>query len=92
MYLSYSLQGDEPMLTDDDIAGICAAYPSDRPKTACKPEPQRGYAADCGGNVEGSCALNARGARFGTMAAVTLIAAGILLARRRAKLTRARLD
>ena len=88
MYPSSSLPDVDPILTQDDIEGICAVYPSDRPKTACKPEPQRGYAADCGGNVEGSCALNVRGVRFGAMAALMLLATAIAAARRRAKLTR----
>jgi len=85
MFASYALNGDEPVLTDDDIAGICAAYPSDRRQTACKPEPARGYAQDCGGNVEGSCALNARAGRVGAGAALLSLVIAIVGARRRAR-------
>src|SRR5690606_499403 len=43
-------------LTADDRAGICRAYPPDRETTSrCNAEPERGFAPECGGDIEGSC-------------------------------------
>lgn len=65
MYEDYTPRGTgagsgELMLNRDDIAAICTAYPPDRPVSpTCDPEPEGGYATDCGGDVVGSCALAA---------------------------------
>lgn len=59
MYYRDSFTGmSDPMLTPDDLAGLCAAYPPDRavPPT-CNFEPPKGFATDCGGNVTASCAV-----------------------------------
>ena len=85
MFRMYDMRGEEPMLTPDDIEGICAIYPGDRPQPVCHPEPQRGYAADCGGNVEGGCALNRRVTRPGAMAALLLAVLAAGVTRRRAR-------
>jgi hypothetical protein len=59
MYLNYSPLGQAgpPVLTADDIASICDAYPLYRPMTACDFEPEHGFSADCGGDVEGGCSI-----------------------------------
>jgi hypothetical protein len=55
---------DAPVLSEDDIAAICTAYPPDREVTGeCRPEPEHGYAVDCGGNVFGTCSVGAGGSR-----------------------------
>lgn len=67
MYEGYSLLGsmpaaNQPLLTPDDVSGICAIYPSERARSAtCDPEPEKGFATDCGGNVVGSCAFEPAG-------------------------------
>lgn len=95
MFAEYSSRGiedprhtpEELMLTEDDIGAMCAAYPPDRPVSpTCDPEPRRGYASDCGGNVYGSCAIRraSAGARASWAASTSLaIAAALLAARRR---------
>jgi hypothetical protein len=48
-----------PKLSDDDIAGICATYPPNRTAPAtCDPEPDMGFASDCGGDVVASCSYS----------------------------------
>ncbi|HEY8943278.1 MAG TPA: matrixin family metalloprotease [Polyangiaceae bacterium] len=73
----------EPLLTPDDVAGICAIYPPDRAVSqVCSPEPELGFAVDCGGDVVGSCAVGpGRGAAsahglLATMVGVALLALG----------------
>jgi hypothetical protein len=73
-------------LAPDDVAAICAAYPSDRVTSAvCNFEPERGYASDCGGDVEGSCHFAPR-ARI----RASLVTPSIFLALATAALTRRR--
>ncbi|MFZ5891291.1 MAG: matrixin family metalloprotease [Myxococcota bacterium] len=61
MFAEYSIQPDsnssgDPQLSDDDLAGICAIYPPNRAVPAqCDPEPDMGFASDCGGDVIASC-------------------------------------
>ena len=62
----------EPVLTPDDIAAICTAYPMTSETAACNPEPPRGYAADCGGDVEGSCAVELGRTTAATTALIVL--------------------
>jgi hypothetical protein len=88
MYFQYSLgNSKETNLTPDDIAAICTAYPSARMTPACDFEPEKGFAADCGGDVKASCAVApARRSRLGTGAAAAgLLLAGALLHRWRAR-------
>ena len=74
----------EPVLAPDDVAAICAAYPPERPQTECNAEPEDGYAADCGGNVEGGCTTVTRPVTFGAAAAaLCAAAAAVALSRRR---------
>jgi hypothetical protein len=69
----------EPLLTPDDQNAMCAAYPTLRPVGVCDFEPERGYSNTCGGDIEGSCAVNGSsatgrpGAPFGLFLA-TLVA------------------
>lgn len=61
MFAEYSVDNASssagtPKLSDDDIAGICAVYPPNRAApAACDPEPEMGFASDCGGDVIASC-------------------------------------
>ena len=57
MYAQYDFSSGEPALAPDDVAAICSAYPEPRFELVCNAEPHRGYAADCGGDVEGGCAI-----------------------------------
>jgi hypothetical protein len=55
-------------LEADDIAGICAAYPSDRVASACDPTPRHGFQSTCGEGTcpkseKGGCAIGTTGAR-----------------------------
>jgi hypothetical protein len=54
MFASY-LEGDTRLrsLNDDDVAGICSLYPSDRAVTECNWEPRNGFSAQCGSDEKG---------------------------------------
>ena len=73
----------DPVLADDDIAGICAAYPSASENHVCEREPHGGYAEDCGGDVEGSCATQAGRAAPDRAFAIVLMLVVSCIARRR---------
>ncbi|MES1205985.1 MAG: matrixin family metalloprotease [Pseudomonadota bacterium] len=79
MYYRHSL-GDTvaPVLQPDDLAAVCAAYPTDRAVPLCDFEPAQGFATDCGGNVKGGCGV-ARGAPAGGRSG-GLLAAGFTVA------------
>jgi hypothetical protein len=85
MWKSYDLQVPEAVLTPDDVTAICAAYPSTRYQPVCDPEPERGYAADCGGDLEGSCAFEPHHTNFGASAVIAFLVAAFGLARWRAR-------
>lgn len=62
-------------LMEDDVNGICAAYPSAMPKSAtCDPEPRHGFSSLCGDDqaeipeeqAGGGCAVSSGGARGAT--------------------------
>ena len=59
MYFKYSgIPIANVTLTDDDVAAICDAYPPGRPvPLTCDYEPAKGYATDCGGDVQAACAV-----------------------------------
>jgi hypothetical protein len=59
MYFQYNrLPGQSFALTDDDIAAVCDAYPPSRSVPAtCDFQPPKGYAIDCGGDVQAACAV-----------------------------------
>lgn len=58
MFYRDSFDGStEPALGEDDLAGLCAIYPTAREVPACDFEPPRGFATDCGGNVTAACAV-----------------------------------
>ena len=63
MYTHYDFvdQLGPPVLTADDVAAICSAYPLSRAMTACDFEPPRGFSAECGGDVEGGCSVTPAG-------------------------------
>jgi hypothetical protein len=82
MSASYDLFAP-PFLTPDDVAGICAAYPPGRHQAECDAEPEHGFATDCGGNVEGSCATVPRPGALTLAAAVCMFAALFAAAQRR---------
>jgi hypothetical protein len=94
MYAKYSgVPTTYVNLTDDDIAGICDAYPPERSVSAtCDFEPDKGYATDCGGDVQAACAVAPAAVTAGAgrsawwAAPLALLSAGLALrwrARRR---------
>jgi hypothetical protein len=79
---------DYRTLDEDDVAAICAVYPSERDAPACDPTPQTGFSAECGMDPVrgGACSLSAWPPRWsnGAMIAITL-GCGLLARRRRAR-------
>jgi hypothetical protein len=73
MYSQYDFSAGEPMLAPDDVAAICNAYPNLRFDPVCEPQPHRGYAADCGGDVEGGCATELARRTSGAASALVLL-------------------
>lgn len=66
-------------LADDDIQGICAIYPPDRPTQPCDFSPRGGFASECAlGVTAGGCAVSSRPAGGGLALAASFSA--ILLA------------
>jgi hypothetical protein len=49
-----------PVLDADDENAVCLAYPTERSVGACDFEPESGYSAVCGGDIEASCAIQRR--------------------------------
>jgi hypothetical protein len=91
MFAHYTLPGPDapdPILTADDVAAICAAYPTTRVATACNFEPERGFSPLCGGDVTGGCGVGARargraGSTGAGMAALGLLGAALAFSRAR---------
>jgi hypothetical protein len=53
--------GDFRTLSDDDIQGICAIYPPDRPVDSCDFSPRGGFASECAlGVTSGGCSAARR--------------------------------
>jgi hypothetical protein len=83
MFFRYSPFGAEapPALTPDDQGAICQAYSPARPiAPMCDPEPERGFAPECGGDVFASCNVtslprsgNAAGLVFAACAGLGLV-------------------
>jgi hypothetical protein len=98
MYARY-VQGSTSMrdLAEDDVSGICSAYPpngtrttsigSSVPEDACDPTPRHGFSTQCGA-PQGGCASEIGPARTpgsaGALAAAGLVGCAIALRRRRA--------
>jgi hypothetical protein len=70
-------------LADDDIAGICAIYPPERPAGVCDPTPRQGFSAECAIDpaVGSGCSMAPRRPAASTAAAI--LALGTMLSRRR---------
>jgi hypothetical protein len=91
MFANYSIQDPrvssaEPVLSSDDIDGICATYPPARSVSAvCDPEPAKGFAADCGGDVVGSCAFTRRTQNLAFVPLLGGAALAFVFARRRSR-------
>jgi hypothetical protein len=75
-----------PVLTPDDVAGICTVYPPSLGDPMCDPdpragafEPDKGFAPDCGGDVTAACSLSPP-ATEGTAPSMALVAAATLFA------------
>jgi hypothetical protein len=84
MFSRYDFSSGEPALAPDDVNAICAAYPSTRNDSDCNAQPYRGYATDCGGDVEGGCTTELGSATSGAAGAVILlVGAGRVVRRRR---------
>jgi hypothetical protein len=90
MYSRYSgVATADVQLTDDDVAAICDAYPPTRAAPVCDFEPEKGYAPDCGGDVQAACAVApaaapSDGAGSGGWTAALVLGA-VLTLRRRAR-------
>lgn len=98
MFASYN-RGDTHLrdLSADDVAGLCAIYPSSRKPAGNNCEPRHGFTSQCTGNPieedDGGCSIGARsfsqnsGTRFGAIAAVlgSLIAFGARFRGRRSR-------
>lgn len=68
-------------LTDDDVAGICAAYPPGKPGGECEHEPPNGLVLHC----DTGCSISARRSASGTWWPAAVFGALALLALRRAR-------
>jgi hypothetical protein len=69
-------------LSEDDTAGVCAAYPPKRGTSGCDPKPRRGFTATCA-PAEAGCALVGRpiGPRGGACVALLFLLACALRSR-----------
>ena len=83
MYSQYDFSSGEPALSLDDVAAICAAYPNTRFNPQCDPQPYRGYATDCGGDVEGGCATRLGSTTSAAASALVLLVLAVQVRRRR---------
>jgi hypothetical protein len=90
MFARYSPFGESarPVLTSDDQAGICEAYPPLRTRPQCEPEPELGFAPECGGDVQGSCSVGARSAHGAPVPAAIALFFALGLGRWRRVVTR----
>ena len=72
-------------LDEDDVAAVCAVYPSERNTPACDPTPQAGFSAECGMDpaTGGSCSLSALPRRPSNRAMIVITLGCGLVARRR---------
>jgi hypothetical protein len=71
-------------LSDDDIQGICAIYPPDRPTENCDFAPRGGFASECAlGVTSGGCDLSSRSSRGAGQAALAACFSAILAVRLR---------
>jgi hypothetical protein len=64
-----------PVLSTDDQNAICLAYPTSRAVGECDFEPEKGYSPVCGGDIEASCALDARAPENTGLPAAALLVA-----------------
>jgi hypothetical protein len=71
-------------LHQDDIDGICTAYPAG-PEGTCDPTPRHGFASDCGSAATDTdgCSCGVAGRRQPGGALLLALACGIVLLRRR---------
>jgi hypothetical protein len=90
MYSQYDFSSGDTALAPDDIAAICSAYPGTRFEQKCDPQPHRGYATDCGGDVEGGCATQLGATTPGEGSALVLLVFAVQLRRRRSRVALAR--
>lgn len=71
-------------LSNDDIAGICAIYPPQRDTPpSCDPEPETGFASDCGGDVVASCSFAKPSSARAPSWLFGGVASGLMLRRRK---------
>jgi hypothetical protein len=87
--------GDFRSLSQDDVDGICAAYPPARQAATASCENRHGFSEQCGAdqpapNDSKGCSLNSRTANaaaanssYGSLLALLAVTAGVCLARRR---------
>jgi len=76
-------------LTDDDVSGICAAYPpTDEPAESCNPIPRHGFSSQClDDQTHGDCSATGRPPEPPSQppAVALMLAGAMLLLRRRAR-------
>lgn len=77
------------ILHPDDVAAVCALYPSTRVNLpACDPTPRHGYSSDCAEvttSPKGCAAAPGRGGALGALAALSTLGLAAALKRRRAR-------
>jgi hypothetical protein len=68
-------------LSDDDIQGICAIYPPDRPTQPCNFSPRGGFASECAlGVTSGGCNMSSRSGGSAGSAGLTACFSAVLAA------------
>jgi MYXO-CTERM domain-containing protein len=71
------------VLTEDDIAGICAIYPSERRALKCNFTPHGGFASECPlGVYKGGCTVAPPSRSPGALVSLVLIGAAVAVRRR----------
>lgn len=86
----FSPGNDYRVLTEDDIAGICAIYPPDRAAEPCDFTPHGGFSSECAlGMLKGGCSAATPGVAPGAGAAGSALSFLLFLATRRSLRSRA---
>lgn len=69
-------------LSDDDICGLCTAYPPNR-SAVCGPAPRGGLVTECGGGTQDTCGCSTPGRTSAAGASLAAIALALVALRRR---------
>jgi hypothetical protein len=81
MWPNYDVGTDDfRTLSDDDIQGICAIYPPERPVESCDFSPRGGFASECAlGVTSGGCSVVSRSGGSGARAALAACFSAVLV-------------